>query len=489
VLAVRCLCLAVSFFLFFSPDFSAYAQSGEQASGTESEEEAAEDHLVAALSAPWTGDLDGILKRSYIRVGVPYDPLFFWYDGATQQGLSVELGAEFEKHLRKTLGPNAKHMVVVLTPLPRNAMISGLTDGRVDLLAANLTITPERAGIVDFAAPSLTGISELLVLGPAAPEVKSVDDLARSAVHVRRSSSYFEHLSALNAERAAVGKPPIPIVEADENLEDHDLLELVDVGVIPAVIVDSHKMELYSQIFQNLVATEDLAVHRDGEIAWAMRKNSPKLKDAVNAFMKKAKKGTALGNVLYRRWIKDTDRVRNAVAPGEDAKFTSTISIIRKHASSYDFEPVLIAAQGYQESGLDQSKRSHAGAIGIMQVMPATARDPNVGIPNITVAESNVEAGVKYLRFLRDRYYSDPEITEFNRVMFSFGAYNAGPGNMAKARRRAAKMGLDPNVWFGNVEIAAAKSISREPVVYVRNILKYYVTFQRFDEQRSTRQQ
>jgi soluble lytic murein transglycosylase-like protein len=205
--------------------------------------------------------------------------------------------------------------------------------------------------------------------------------------------------------------------------------------------------------------------------------------DATNAFVTKARKGTELGNILYRRWIADPARILNAIAPGEDAKFVETIGFIRTHAAAYDFDPVLIAAQGYQESRLDQSERSAAGAIGIMQLMPATALDPNVGIPDIEVAERNVEAGVKYLRHLRDVYFGDPAIKPFDQACFAFAAYNAGPGNIRKARVRAATMGLDPNVWFGHVEVAAGRTISREPVVYVRNILKYYTSFRIFEAQ------
>jgi membrane-bound lytic murein transglycosylase MltF len=459
----------------------------DDAPATETPSEIEEDALVAVLAEPWTGDLDGIVERGYLRFGTAYNPIMLSYDGPKQQGLSVDLAAEFEKHLRKTLGKSARNLTVVLTPLPREGMLDALIGGTVDVLAANLTITPERAARMDFAEPIYKGVAEITVTGPAAPPIEGFDDLAKTQVHVRRSSSYFEHLTALNARRVAEGAAPIPVVEADENLEDNDLIELVDVGVIPAVIVDSHKAELWAKIFEHVTLRSDLAVNEGGEIAWAMRKHSPQLMATVNGFMDEARKGTALGNILFKRYLVETDRVRNALAPGEDTKFVETIDFIRTHAAAYDFDGLLIAAQGYQESGLDQSKRSHVGAIGIMQIMPATARDPNVGIADIHVAERNVEAGVKYLDFLRDRYFSDPAMSPLDRALFSFAAYNAGPGNIAKARKRAAQMGLDPKVWFNQVELAAARVISREPVIYVRNILKYYVTYRLFDERRAAR--
>jgi membrane-bound lytic murein transglycosylase MltF len=233
---------------------------------------------------------------------------------------------------------------------------------------------------------------------------------------------------------------------------------------------------------------EDLGVHTGGEIAWAVRKDGPKLLEAVDEFVKSAAKGTLLGNTLIKRYLKSTKWMENALAAKERQKFRDTVEFIKRHADAYGFDWLMVAAQGYQESKLDQSKRSPVGAIGIMQLMPSTAADPNVGIPDIDKADRNVEAGVKYLRFLREQYFDDPEITPFDKALFSFAAYNAGPGNIAKARRKASAMNLDPNVWFDNVEVAAARMISREPVVYVRNIYKYYIAFKLAGEAREARE-
>lgn len=461
---------------------SASAQQAPVDRGTVelTEVERAEDALTAAMLKPWTGDLDGMVARGFVRMGVTQEPVSFVYDGPEQHGIAVDLGREFEAHLRARLGARAQTLTVALLPLTRDKMIDALVSGRVDVLAANLTVTPRRAEQVDFADPMLRDVRELVVTGPAAPPVASLDDLATVPVRARPSSSYHEHLVALNGTRASDGARPIRIMPAEEALEDYDLAELVDVGVMPAIILDSHKAGLYAQLFKHLTVHDDLAINEGGEIAWAIRKGSPQLINATNAFVAKARKGTELGNILYRRWIADPTRVVNAIAPGEDTKFVETIGFIKRYATDYGFDPVLIAAQGYQESALDQSKRSAAGAIGIMQVMPATARDPNVGISDIDVAEHNVEAGVKYLRHLRDVYFNDPAITSFDQACLAFAAYNAGPGNIRKARIRSESMGLDPNVWFGNVEVAAGRTISREPVVYVRNILKYYTSYQIF---------
>jgi len=465
----------------FAPATIGFAQQ----EATTDASEAADDLLVGWMTESWTGDLDGIVERGFLRVGTAYNPVLFSYSRADQRGIVVDITNEMLKHLQKTLGKPAKNLTVVIAALPRDQLIPALNAGKVDMLMANLTVTPERSGLVDFADPVARGVREVLVTGPSAPPIETLDDLANITLRLRPSSSYFEHMKALNASRAAAGKPEIPVEPMDERLEDSDILDLISAGTLPAAIVDAHMAKLYAQIIEGLTVREDIAINEGGDIAWAVRKSSPKLRDALNGFVKKAAKGTLLGNMLYSRYFEDTKRVANAMSPESSERFRQTIGLIQKYADQYSFDTILIAAQAYQESRLDQAKRSPVGAIGIMQVMPATARDPAIGIPNIDVADNNVRAGVKYLRLMRDQYFNDPAISDFDQTLFSFAAYNAGPGNISKARKRAVKMGLDPNVWLGQVELAAARVVSREPVIYVRNIMKYYVTYQLFAETRA----
>ena len=325
--------------------------------------------------------------------------------------------------------------------------------------------------------------------GPATGAIASVDDLAATTpVYARPSSSYFEHLVQLNQRRKAAGQDEIGIIPADENLEDEDLLEMVAVGLLPAIVVDSHKAAFWAQIIDGIVVHQDIALNTGGQIAWAIRRGNPKLKTVVNGFVQTAKKGTLLGNLILKRYFGSTQWIKNVRAGSEIAKFTATAETIKKYAGLLDFDWLMIAAQGYQESKLEQSLVSPAGAIGVMQVLPRTAADPNVAVAKIELLDNNVHAGVKYLRFLRDRYFSDPAIAPLDQELLSFAAYNAGPGNIAKARTKAAAMGLDPNHWFQNVELAAARVISREPVHYVRNIYKYYVAYKMLSEQMAARQ-
>ncbi len=435
--------------------------------------------LLEEMLAPAPVDLDRIVERGVLRVAVPHNPIAVAFEDGELTGIAVDRARELETHLKETLGATVR---VALLPLPRDRMIPFLIEGRVDMIDANLTVTGEREAFVAFTDPIRTGIDEIVVSGPAAPEIASLDDLAAVGLHLRRASSYWAHVEALNAARAAEGRTPIPVTAVDDALEDFDLLEMVEAGIVPAIVVDSHKAALWAPVLGSVTIHEDLAVNEDGAIAFALRHDAPKLREALNGFVGVVKTGTLLGNMLDTRYAAKAERLADLAGALARESFAEVSEIAERHAETYGFDPTMVLAQGFQESRLDQSKRSRAGAVGIMQILPSTAKDPNVAIPDIHEAGPNVEAGVKYLRFLRDRYFSDPGIAPLDRVLFSLAAYNAGPANIAKARARAEADGADPNVWFDNVEIAAARVISREPVIYTRNVFRYAVGFRLAEE-------
>jgi membrane-bound lytic murein transglycosylase MltF len=432
---------------------------------------------VLKLDQKWIGDLDGMVERRLIRALVPYSKTFYFLDGPDQRGLTYERLRAFEKYLNKQLNTRTVPVRLVVIPTTRDELIPALARGLGDIAAGNLTITPERQKRVDFSSPHHKGVDEILVTGPKAPPVRTIDDLAGKEIHVRKSSSYYESLQQLNARFKKEGKKKIKVVPADEFLEDEDLLEMMNAGLIPMIIIDSHKGHFWSQIFKDLTLHPEIKVRSGGRIAWAIRESSPKLKNMIDQFMKTAKKGTLMGNVLFKRYLENTQWVRNSMNDEAMLRFKNCARFFRKYAAQYSFDWLVIAALAYQESGMDQSKRSPAGAIGVMQLLPSTAADPNVNIPHIEKVENNIHAGVKYLRFINDRYFEKEPMDTLNKRLFSFASYNAGPARVMKLRDEARQKGLDPNLWFRNVEIVAAKRIGRETVQYVSNIYKYYVAY------------
>jgi len=423
------------------------------------------------------GDFDKMVQHRTIRALVVYSKTFYFLDRGRQYGISYEALRGFEKFVNKKLKTKTLKVQVVFIPVSRDELIPSLLNGLGDIAVANLTITTQRQKQVDFSNPFLSGVKELLVTGPSALPINSIDDLAGKEIHVRRSSSYYESLVQLNMTFKQTGKPRMKLIPADETFEDEDLLEMVNAGLIPMIVMDSHKARFWEQIFENIKVHSNIAIRTGGKIAWAFRKNSPKLKAVINEFVKGHKKGTMLGNILFKRYLKNTKYVKNSVSEQEMKKFQAMVHLFKTYAGKYDFDYLMVIAQAYQESGLDHNKRSHAGAVGVMQLLPTTAKDPNVNIADIEKLENNIHAGTKYLRFIIDRYYKDEPMDDVNKPLFAFASYNAGPARIKNLRDKAKKMGLDPNVWFRNVEIAAAKSIGRETVQYVRNIYKYYITY------------
>lgn len=191
-------------------------------------------------------------------------------------------------------------------------------------------------------------------------------------------------------------------------------------------------------------------------------------------------------NILLQKYLQNTKFAKEATSSKEIAKFESTVDLFRKYGDQYDLDYLLMTAQGYQESQLNQEAKSPVGAIGVMQVMPATGKELNVG--DIRQTETNIHAGVMLIRRMMNRYYANEPMDKVNKGLFTFASYNAGPRRIRQLRKEAAKRGLDPNVWFNNVEVVASEKIGRETVQYVSNIYKYYPAYQMIEEQRAERQ-
>lgn len=452
----------------------------------------AADPARAQASAPrireWRGDLDGILERRTFRLLVPYSRTLYFIDRGRQMGVAAAFGQAFEAWLNKRYGKGTLGIHVAFVPTPRDELLDALNRGLGDAVAANLTITPERQEKVDFARPWLTGVREIVATGPASPPLASLDDLSGQQVRVRASSSYAASLAKLNETLVAKGRAPVDVRDADGDLEDEDLLEMVAAGLLPLAIVDQHKAEAWVGVFAGLVLRTDLALGEQREVAWAIRKDSPKLKAELDAFFAAHQAGTSFGNTIRRRYFGAGKGLRQAGDSAATARFNGLLAIFAENGKEQGYDHLMLAAQGYQESQLDQSRRSRRGAVGVMQLMPSTAAAAPVSLPDIASrADVNIRAGAIYMRYLREQYVADPALDARNRLLMTLAAYNAGPGNLRKFRRIAAEKGLDPNVWFNNVEHAAASVVGRETVQYVSNIYKYYLAYRMIEEREAER--
>jgi membrane-bound lytic murein transglycosylase MltF len=439
--------------------------------------DSAADETFLELNRKWVGDFDKMMERRVIRALVPFSKTFYFLDGPRPRGLTYEGLMEFETYINQELKTKHLKVHVVIIPTTRERLLPDLIAGRGDIAAGNLTITPERMKEVDFTDPFFNKVDEIIVTGPSSPSIKKLDDLAGKEIFARPSSSYYQSLRHLNRAFKEAGKKPMQIIRADEYLEDEDLLEMMNAGILPMIPIDSHKGAFWIQIFEKLTLHQNIKLRTGGRIAWAVRKDSPKLKSVVNGFIKTHKIGTLMGNILFKRYLENTKWVRNAISDEELWRFSETSDLFKKYSSRYQFDWLMMMALAYQESGLDQRKRNSSGALGIMQILPGTASDPNVNIQDIHKTENNIHAGTKYLRFIANRYYKNEPMDKLNKTLFAIASYNAGPAKIARMRKEAVEMGLDPNIWFQNVEVVSAKRIGRENVQYVSNIYKYYLSY------------
>lgn len=431
---------------------------------------------------PWTGDLDAMIERRIIRILTVYNKTFYFMDKGVQRGGSYDIGRLFVDDLNKKLAKDNKHnkhkhlkVQAVFIPVARSELLTALKAGKGDVAMASIGVTSERQKLVDFSAPLITNISTVVISSPDSAAITSVDDLAGKQVFVRKSSVYYSDLVALNRRFAVEKKPAVIIKEAPDALEDEDLIEMVNAGLIPFTISVSPVASFWNQIFPKIKVHEGINLRTGGDMAWAIRKGSPQLKAAADDFVVRHAKGTSIGNQILKKYLKSTKHVKDAGSEAERKKFLALIQYFQKYGEKYDVDWLLMAAQGYQESQLNQNAKSAVGAIGVMQVMPATGKDLNVG--DITQVEPNINAGIKYMRWMIDHYYGKEPMTNLDKTLFAIASYNAGAGRVSGLRKEAAKRGLDPNVWFHNVEYIAAEKIGAETVTYVSNIYKYYIAY------------
>jgi len=441
-------------------------------------DEDAQRAVALRIGAEFKGDLDGLIERRAIRVAAPYSRTLYFNDKGRERGISADFVRDLEGWLnrkyQKDLGK--RPITVVIRPTTRDKLLQDVADGHADIAVGNLTATEERLKIVDFAlASDVKPQVELVVTGAKVGALASADDLAGKIVHVRKASSYYESLDALNGRLKQAGKPAAKLVLVPDALEDEDMMEMVNAGVLEAIVVDEWKARLWAQVLPNLKVNEGAAVRTGGQVGWAVRKGNPLLKAALDEFYLTYIKRQGIYNQRMKSYNERVKQLKNPTASRDRQRFVDTLALFKKYGAQYHFDPLMLAAQGFQESQLNQSAKSQVGAIGIMQVMPATGAEMKVG--DIRIAEANVHAGTKYMDQLMAKYLNDAEFDETNRTLFAFACYNAGPGNIRKMRAAAAERGLDDNKWFNNVELVTAEKIGIETTTYVRNIYKYFVAY------------
>lgn len=474
----RCIRAFCAIAVLAGPSIRALAQPRPTPRPTPLPTPAAETAAPLPMKQPWKGDFDGMLARRAIRVLVPFSKTLYFVVNGQQRGAAYDSLTQFEKWINQKYPPKTKNLTthVVFVPTSRGDLLKNLDAGIGDVVVAALTVTPERRKLVDFSQSTFSGVKEIAVTGPGSPKVESLDDLSGQEVFVRRSSSYWSSLERLNARFAKEGRKPVTLRPAPEDLEDEDLLEMLNSGLVKILVMDGYLPRVWAKAYPKIQAHPNVVLNDGGEFAWAFRKGSPKFEAVVNDFVRTHRQGTAFGNTIIKKYTTPGSKaLLNPASAEERKKFEEQVELFRKYSDKYSMDYLLMAAQGFQESRLNQDAKSAVGAVGVMQLMPATGKDMKVG--DIHQMEPNIHAGVKYIRFMVDQYFAKEPMDDRNKVLFAFASYNAGIGRIQGLRKIAAGRGLNPNVWFGNVEMIAAEKIGMETVTYVANIYKYYVAY------------
>ena len=435
-----------------------------------------------------TGDWDELQKSGVLRLLVVYSKTGFFYDKGRPRGMVADAANELEIYLNQKLKTGAKKFKIAVTPVTPVDLAKDLNEGYGDIIATSAIVTPEREKLVDFSLPTATGLKVLVITGKNVPPVSSSEDLSGREIYVNRITAAYDALQDENRKLKQAGKPEIKIKEADPNLTEEDLLEMTNAGVIPATVSYEYRADVWSTVFPNIVINRNFVLMNVDKVAWVMRKNSPQLKAVIDDFVKTHGQGTAFFNTVFKRYIGDKKYIKNATSQAEIQKFQSYVGFFKKYGAEYNFDYILLAAQGYQESMLQQDRVSPRGAVGVMQVLPQYAAANPINIPNVRDADGNIHAGAKMLAQITKTYFNDPAISPMDKTLLTFASYNAGQNRIVRLRKEAEKQGLDPNKWFGNVELMVAKDIGQETVQYVSNIYKYYVAYKMAIEQNQVRE-
>jgi len=436
--------------------------------------------LRTRFAGRFTGDFDEMLDRRLIRLVVPYSPTLFFEDRGAIYGTAANGAQLFEKWANKTFALGARPLTVPLTPVSRDKLFDTLLAGDGDIAAGDITITDVLREKVAFTMPFLSNVREIVVTGEDVPELDSAEALSGKEVAVGRATSYYESLTQLNERLTAQGKRPVTITIVPETLEVADLMEMTAAKLLPATVGDDWVAGLWVQIIKGLRLHPKAALREGAEIGWAVRPNNPKLLATLNRALAEITGNVNQWSAETRSYLAKLKQLHTATQGADIQRFRDTVEIFRRYAGQYRFDTLLLMAQGYQESRLDQRSRSRPGAVGLMQLMPKTGRALDVG--DIYKADPNVHGGAKYMGQLMDDYFKGVPFDEQNHNLFAFAAYDLGPGAVQSLRREAAAQKLNPNVWFNNVERVAAARVGQEPVRYVRNIYKYYVAYKLIEE-------
>lgn len=375
-------------------------------------------------------------------------------------------------------------------------IINMLLRGEGDIISHGLTVTRERQKRVQFTDYHTTTHQVLVQRKPKnwrkmklheidEELVKDPLELIGKKVHVRKNSSYYKRLQNLMDEIGG----EIEIVPVSGDLETEEIIRMVAEGEIDYTVADQNIAYINAAYYP--ILNVQTAVSFNQRIAWAVRPNSPKLLEAVNGWITKMKRSTDY-YVIYNKYFKNRrayrSRAKSDLLSTKSDRISGYDDLIKQYADSVGWDWRLLAAQVYKESQFDPTAKSWAGARGLLQLMPATAKELGYKPGNLKKAETSISAGTDYLAYLQEYWAEIPDSIE--RVKFILASYNVGKNHIRDARKLAEEYEANPDIWTGNVERYILKKSNpkfynhpvveygyargSEPYEYVRDIFDTY---------------
>jgi membrane-bound lytic murein transglycosylase MltF len=426
--------------------------------------------LSAHIGKKALGDLDRVVKARYLRVLTTKNPYDYFVNHGEMKGVQYEMAREFVAELnRKYVKPGELKIAFEMIPLDFDQLMPMLNAGKGDIIAVGMTRTSQRDSRAAFTVPYQYADDVIVTRAELASQPWRGKTFA-----VQKGSSYLEALSR-------GGKAEVRIQEAPANLNAENMMELVSLKGADYTLVNSYWAAKLSKRFSNLAVLNEKPFRKRVAIRWAVRKRSPRLLRELNAFIPKVRNGTLLGNTFGHKYFDDLSRLNSIYFDTAAQRISQYDAPLKKYAKEFGFDWRLLDAQCLQESRFDQGIVNPWGAIGLFQIKQATADEPYVDVGPIRGAENfdnNIHAGVKYLAWLKKSFFdSQKDLADEEKLRMMLAAYNAGPTRVQEAIAKAKEMGLDPNLWFRNVELAMLELGAPEPVIYVSEINKHYVGY------------
>lgn len=430
-------------------------------------------------SEVWTGTFEQMLQRGVIRIAVPYDRTIYIDDKGAPKGIAINMSRAMQTWIAKQYAAElkGKTLSVKLVPTQSADLLTTLTAGKADMVIGDLGLYKPSVNSHEYLLNHAYKLDrEVLVSGPSAVPITSFEDLAGQTVYGGHNTNFPETLQEINKSLRSKGKAPVNIISPVGALDGEDLLEMVDAGLIPYVIIGDWKAKLWQPIYKRIVIHDDIFTLDAGWIGYGVRSSNQDLNQVIYKFIGSNEYDQAHEAYRGEDYKAHVQGLKDPIEKSAWARFESMWPLFQKYGAQYNLDPLFIAALGFQETLLNQSAVSKVGAIGVMQLMPATGN--SLGVGDIHLLEPNIHAGAEYMNQLITRYFPDAQFKGDNRALFAVASYNIGPNNVAKARDQAKAMGFDPNQWFGNVEFVATQRMGYEPMIYVRNVYKYFISYE-----------